>query len=284
MKTPARRSPCRDHGHPFSTRLDASSNRARSGWEAARCCLLLGLLLGPVLAAGCATERSRGGAVTDGGQGLDGSTSMTTPDGSAGPDGGAPDAAQTDGAQADAGTFDSGVPGSDAGSMDDGGAGACTPRPLTTRSAVCSAATSRCIDGCSTFSCIAGCMRVDPAPACRDCPNNNFFACYNARGCQDEWDCWAGCAAARGCDVADLSDISCMTTQCPDESARMMACAGPHVGESACGLAWVECADRTAGGDAGMGEACGPVTCDPGQICCNSFSGICTPPGGICGS
>jgi hypothetical protein len=36
--------------------------------------------------------------------------------------------------------------------------------------------------------------------------------------------------------------------------------------------------------DAGapQGEACGPVTCDPGQVCCNESCGTCTEPDGFC--
>lgn len=30
------------------------------------------------------------------------------------------------------------------------------------------------------------------------------------------------------------------------------------------------------------GEACGAVTCESGQVCCNASCGICTPPDGFC--
>jgi hypothetical protein len=29
-------------------------------------------------------------------------------------------------------------------------------------------------------------------------------------------------------------------------------------------------------------QSCGPVTCDPGMVCCNASCGICTEPGGVC--
>jgi hypothetical protein len=36
------------------------------------------------------------------------------------------------------------------------------------------------------------------------------------------------------------------------------------------------------GSDPGDGVACGPTTCDEGQVCCNESCGICTDPGGFC--
>lgn len=51
-------------------------------------------------------------------------------------------------------------------------------------------------------------------------------------------------------------------------------------------LALGACTDVHVGSDdagpGGMREPCGPVTCDVGQVCCNSSCGICTPPGAGC--
>ncbi|HJL18466.1 MAG TPA: hypothetical protein RMH99_22570 [Sandaracinaceae bacterium LLY-WYZ-13_1] len=50
------------------------------------------------------------------------------------------------------------------------------------------------------------------------------------------------------------------------------------LGAAALGCSSSHTGDR----DAGPGEACGPVTCDPGLVCCNASCGICTEPGGSC--
>lgn len=51
-----------------------------------------------------------------------------------------------------------------------------------------------------------------------------------------------------------------------------LGCQRVHVGDD----------DGGTGGDSGAREQCGPVTCDPGQVCCNASCGICTGPGAGC--
>jgi hypothetical protein len=59
---------------------------------------------------------------------------------------------------------------------------------------------------------------------------------------------------------------------------------GVLMGASRCDPRQVRGGHHHGGGNAGSapGQACGPVDCPSGQVCCNESCGICTPPGGVC--
>lgn len=107
---------------------------------------------------------------------------------------------------------DANMPDAEAAPLDvgvDGNEG-CGPPPLSLMSSQlprCSAATSDCIDGCTTGACQTACLDADTTPPvnidgrlidCRDCLNVQSTDCAVAAGCQAEWDAFRCCEAACG--------------------------------------------------------------------------------------
>lgn len=82
----------------------------------------------------------------------------------------------------------------------------------------CSAATSACVDGCSTGACQMACFDADETPPitvegrdidCLGCLNVQTTDCAVTGGCQEEWDAFRCCEAACG-DLACAGQ--CQTT------------------------------------------------------------------------
>ncbi len=67
--------------------------------------------------------------------------------------------------------------------------------------------------------------------------------------------------------TVDCPTIYCFAAPCPQQVCTGHKCVIPPTGSNA--------------GES-FGRPCGPVTCLPGDVCCNRSCGICTPPDGFC--
>jgi hypothetical protein len=78
-----------------------------------------------------------------------------------------------------------------------------------------------------------------------------------------DYDPCAAAACGDSCTLCDPSDADCVETHDSKYCDR----------NGTCKAEVPKCA---------AGEACGSVTCDAGEVCCNESCGVCTPPGGAC--
>lgn len=178
-------------------------------------CLLLSLV--GALALGCATGGNTSTGRTDSGPDeVDGGTgnmdSEVPLDTSMPPDTSMPD---VEGPPVDVGV-DSG-----------GGCGGAPPLSLmSSQLPRCSAATTACVEGCSTGACQSACFEADDTPplnldgrivGCLDCLNIQNTACAVDAGCQAEWDAFRCCEA-------DCLDLACAGACQNTHRAALNAC------------------------------------------------------------
>ncbi|MFT5357954.1 MAG: hypothetical protein ACI9KE_005191 [Polyangiales bacterium] len=111
----------------------------------------------------------------------------------------------------------------------DSGGGCGGPPPLNLMSSQlprCSAATTACVEECSTGACQMACLEADDTPplniegriiSCLDCLNIQNTACAVAEGCQAEWDAFRCCEA-------DCLDLACAGACQNTHRAALNAC------------------------------------------------------------
>lgn len=157
----------------------------------------------------------------------------------------------------------------------------------------------------AAFALLVGCSaEVEPATeelrqtcggiAAFACPDG--YECVYSRRCEGA-DCTGTCRRSRAprCDYSDPSKhyVGTSTEEC--SLIRFICAEGQSYFSDACGCGCQDactsialCVDGYVWDDAtctcqpAPGEACGPVTCAAGEVCCNASCGICTPPGYFC--
>jgi hypothetical protein len=84
----------------------------------------------------------------------------------------------------------------------------------------CSSSTLDCISGCADGPCQSMCLSADPNPDCPTCFSQNLVSCYNAAGCQADWNCYTQCASDR----CPSGDSTCIDSMCGMEWDAYVSC------------------------------------------------------------
>lgn len=180
----------------------------RSPWNTLR-------IVACVLTIGCATGGNTPTGRTDSGPGeVDAATNLDT-------------AAPMDTSVEDTSMPDTSAMPPDVGVDSGGGCGGPPPLNLTgSQLPRCSAATTACVEGCSTGACQTACFEADDTPPlnidgriidCLGCLNIQNTACAVAEGCQAEWDAFRCCE--EGC-----VDLACAGECQNTHRAALNAC------------------------------------------------------------
>lgn len=96
----------------------------------------------------------------------------------------------------------------------------------------CSSTTRTCAEACTDGTCINDCLMADPSPDCFACVQQNLVSCFNAAGCQSDWDCYTTCYEDAGC----TGGAAC--TACASELEAYNSCVDSVSGSC---TDWVSC-------------------------------------------
>jgi hypothetical protein len=91
----------------------------------------------------------------------------------------------------------------------------------------CTAATRRCVDACTTSTCIWSCIDADTMPAldgvnCDRCIGHQQVACSSTHTCSDEWSDYACCWDTNCRSSAD--PVGCGELYCGSPLSRWQSC------------------------------------------------------------
>lgn len=97
----------------------------------------------------------------------------------------------------------------------------CPTDTITLAGVSCTSTTYNCVVDCGSDGvCMQACLDADADPnLCNGCVQNNILSCYNANGCQADWNCFSQCITDNSC-----TDRTCATTYCSAEDTAYSNC------------------------------------------------------------